>query len=95
MYKIFNMDFETETEFRQQMDQHTDMIHNNTLYGIDKAFNTDKDTVVVALLNGESVMGIPKEEWMDNLDNTEAYFASTEEYEKCAEVVQLKGRIIN
>jgi hypothetical protein len=93
MHKIINIDFESEIEFRQQMEEHADIIHNNTLYGIDESFNKDEDNVVVAFLNGDSIMAIPKEEWLSNLDNTLTYFISTEEYEKCTEVKQLIDKL--
>jgi hypothetical protein len=93
MYKIININFETEIEFRQQMAEHADTIHNNTLYGIDEAFNTDDDVTFVAFLNHDSIMAIPKDLWLENLENTLQYFISTEEYEKCSEVKQLVDKI--
>ena len=93
MYKIININFETEIEFQQQMAEHADTIHNNTLYGIDEAFNTDDDVTFVAFLNHDSIMAIPKDLWLENLENTLQYFISTEEYEKCSEVKQLVDKI--
>ena len=93
MYKIVNLNFETEIEFQQQMAEHADTIHNNTLYGIDEAFNTDDDVTFVAFLNHDSMMAIPKDLWLENLENTLQYFISTEEYEKCSEVKQLVDKI--
>jgi hypothetical protein len=93
MYKIININFETEIEFQQQMAEHADTIHNNTLYGIDEAFNTDDDVTFVAFLNHDSMMAIPKDLWLENLENTLQYFISTEEYEKCSEVKQLVDKI--
>lgn len=93
MYKIININFETEIEFQQQMAEHADTIHNNTLYGIDEAFNTDDDVTFVAFLNHDCMMAIPKDLWLENLENTLQYFISTEEYEKCSEVKQLVDKI--
>ena len=93
MYKIININFETEIEFQQQMAEHADTIHNNTLYGIDEAFNTDDDVTFVAFLNHDSIMAIPKDLWLENLENTLQYFISTEEYEKCSEVKQLVDKL--
>ena len=47
MHKVINITYETETEFRQQMEEHADTIHNNTLYGIDESFNTSSQLFVV------------------------------------------------
>ena len=93
MYKIVNLNFETDIEFQQQMAEHADTIHNNTLYGIDEAFNTDDDVAFIAFLNSDSIMAIPEEQWLENLDNTLNYFISTEEYEKCSEVKQLIDKL--
>ena len=93
MHKVINITYETETEFRQQMEEHADTIHNNTLYGIDESFNTDDDVAFIAFLNHDSIMAIPKEEWLENLQNTLDYFISTEEYEKCSEVKQLMDKL--
>lgn len=93
MYKIVNINFESDIEFQQQMAEHADAIHNNTLYGIDNAFNEDDDVTFIALLNDDSFLAIPKEQWLENLENTLQYFISTEEYEKCSEVKQLVDKI--
>ena len=94
MHKVINITYETETEFRQQMEEHADTIHNNTLYGIDEAFNTDDDVAFIAFLNHDSIMAIPEDQWLENLDNTLNYFISTEEYEKCSEVKQLMDKLV-
>ena len=93
MHKVINITYETDTEFMQQLEEHADTIHNNTLYGIDEAFNTDDDNAFIAFLNHDSVMAIPKGEWLDNLEHTLEYFESIEEYEKCSEVKQLIDKI--
>jgi len=93
MHKVINITYETDTEFRQQMEEYADIIHNNTLYGIDEAFNTDDDNAFIAFLNNDSIMAIPKGEWLDNLEHTLEYFESIEEYEKCSEVKQLIDKI--
>ena len=80
MYKQININFNSDTEFRQQMEEHANVLHNNTLYGIDEAFNKEGPDAFIAML---------KEEWLDNLGFTLEYFTSTEEYEKCLEVKQL------
>ena len=94
MHKVINITYETDTEFRQQIEKHADIIHNNTLYGIDEAFNTDDDVAFIAFLNHDSIMAIPEDQWLENLDNTLNYFISTEEYEKCSEVKQLIDKLV-
>ena len=93
MHKVINITYETETEFQQQLAKHADIIHNNTLYGIDESFNTDDDVAFIAFLKHDSIMAIPEEQWLENLDNTLNYFISTEEYEKCSEVKQLIDKL--
>ena len=93
MYKIVHINFVNEIEFQQQMSEHADAIHHNTLYGIDKAFNADEDVTFVALLNDDSFLAISKEQWMENLENTLDYFILTEEYEKSSEVKQLMNKL--
>lgn len=93
MHKVINITYETDIEFMQQLEEHADTIHNNTLYGIDEAFNTDDDVAFIAYLNHDSMMAIPEEQWLDNLDHTLNYFISTEEYEKCSEVKQLINKL--
>lgn len=93
MYKIVNLNFETEIEFQQQMAEHAETIHDNTLYGIDKAFNEEDDVTFIAFLNGDSMLAISKDDWLENLENTLDYFISTQEYEKCSEVKQLVDKI--
>ena len=74
-------------------DKYADIIHNNTLYGIYKAVSDDDDIAPIAFLNRDSLMAIPKEQWLDNLEHTLEYFISTEEYEKCSEVKQLVDKL--
>ena len=93
MHKVININFESDTEFHQQIAKHADTIHNNTLYGIDEAFNTNDDVAFIAFLNHDTIMAIPEEQWLENLENTLDYFISTEEYEKCSEVKQLLAKI--
>ncbi len=93
MHKVINITYETDTEFMQQMAKHADVIHNNTLYGIDEAFNTNDDVAFIAFLNHDSIMAIPQEQWLENLQNTLDYFISIEAYKKCSEVKQLIDKI--
>ncbi len=93
MHKVINIIYETDTEFMQQMEEHADTIHNNTLYGIDEAFNTDDDVAFIAFLNHDSIMAIPEDQWLENLENTLQYFIDIENYEKCSEVQQLINKI--
>ena len=93
MHKVINITYETDIEFMQQMEKHADTIHNNTLYGIDEAFNTDDDVAFIAFLNHDSIMAIPEDQWLENLENTLQYFLDIENYEKCSEVKQLMDKI--
>ena len=93
MHKVINITYETDTEFQQQLAKHADTIHNNTLYGIDESFNTNDDVAFIAFLNHDSIMAIPEDQWLENLQNTLDYFISTEEYEKCSEVKQLMDKL--
>jgi len=93
MHKVINIIYETDTEFMQQMEEHADTIHNNTLYGIDESFNINDDVAFIAFLNHDSIMAIPEEQWLENLENTLQYFIDIENYEKCSEVQQLINKI--
>jgi hypothetical protein len=77
----------------QQMEEHADTIHNNTLYGIDESFNINDDVAFIAFLNHDSIMAIPEDQWLENLENTLQYFIDIENYEKCSEVQQLINKI--
>jgi len=93
MYKVINMTFETDEELQQQLAEHTDAIHNNMLYGIDKSFNEDDDITIIAWLNHEYTVSIPKDQWIESLEFTLKYFITKEEYEKCSEVKQLIDKL--
>jgi hypothetical protein len=93
MHKVINIIYETDTEFMQQMEEHADTIHNNTLYGIDESFNINDDVAFIAFLNHDSIMAIPEDQWLENLENTLQYFIDIENYEKCSEVQQLINKI--
>ena len=75
------------------MEEHADTIHNNTLYGIDESFNINDDVAFIAFLNHDSIMAIPEDQWLENLENTLQYFIDIENYEKCSEVQQLINKI--
>ena len=87
--------FDSDVEFRQVMTDNAYEIHSRTLYGIDKAFNNNsKDDVVLAYLNDvDSILGIPHDCWLDNLEMTMEYFISIEDYERCQEVKQLMDKL--
>jgi hypothetical protein len=94
MKKVININFETESEFRQKMLDHAYEIHSNTLYAIDQSYNMDLNEAIIATLNDTDVMGIPKDAWVDNLDHSLGYFEGIEDYEKCAEIKQLINKLI-
>ena len=93
LLKIDN--YEDEFEFLQVMDEHAYEIHSRMLYTIDYAFNTDSnEEIIIAYLNDkETVLGVPKDSWIDNLETSLDYFEEIEDYTKCQEVQQLISKI--
>ena len=93
MYKKINIECNSDDEFDQAMYGLANDIHSNTLYAIDEAFNTNEEDAIIAYINTDGLLSIPKDLWVENLENTLDYFISTEEYEKCSEVKQLLTKI--
>ena len=90
--KIPTIKYNSEEQFRTALDNNAYDIHMRTLYGIDKAFNTNDDYVTIAYLetdNHVAELGIPDDVWIDNLEKSLDYFEEIEDYTKCQEVVQL------
>ena len=86
--------FDTDMQFHQALDDKAYEIHCRTLYAIDYAFNTDKDEVTIAYLNDrDTLLGAPKDVWLDNLQMSMDYFIDIEAYEKCQEVKQLMDKL--
>lgn len=84
--------YKSEAQFTTAMTDHAYDIHMRTLYGIDKAFNTNEDYVVIAYLqtdDSQAELGVPDDAWIDNLEKSLDYFEEIEDYTKCQEVVQL------
>ena len=88
MHKVINITYETDIEFMQQLEEHADTIHNNTLYGIDEAFNTDDDNAFIAFLL--AIINYLK------LDATsEAHKISSHQYDKLQSYVEFQsGQIL-
>jgi hypothetical protein len=84
--------YESQEQFTTAMSEHAHDIHMRTLYGIENAFNTDNDYVIIAYLetdNAVAELGVPDDVWIDNLEKSLDYFEEIEDYTKCQEVVQL------
>jgi len=84
--------FESDEQFTSAMANNEYDIHMRTLYGIDKAFNTNNDYVTIAYLETNDTvaeLGVPDDVWIDNLEKTLDYFEEIEDYTRCQEVVQL------
>ena len=47
----------------------------------------------IALNDKETVLGVPKDSWIDNLETSLDYFEEIEDYTKCQEVQQLISKI--
>ena len=90
--KIPTIKYESKEQFATAMADHAHDIHMRTLYGIDKAFNTNNDYVTIAYLETDDTvaeLGAPEDIWIDNLERTLDYFEEIEDYTRCQEVVQL------
>mgnify|MGYP001161481294 CR=1 FL=1 len=89
--------FDGDIEFRKVMSDNAYEIHSRTLYGIDKAFklNTTDDVILAYLNHADSMLGIPKDCWLDNLEMTLDFFISIEDYTKCQEVKELMDKLKN
>ena len=93
MKKVININFETESEFRQKMSDHAYEIHSNTIYIIAQSHIMGLDEAIIATLNDTDVMGIPKDAWLDNLNHSLEFFVGVEDYEKCEEIKQLINKL--
>ena len=94
--KIPTIKYESEEQFATAMSNNAHDIHMRTLYGIDKAFNTNNDYVTIAYLETDDTvaeLGAPEEIWIDNLEKSLDYFEEIEDYTKCQEVVQLLKKL--
>ena len=88
--------YESQEQFATAMADSAYDIHMRTLYGIDKAFNTNNDYVTIAYLETDDTvaeLGAPEEIWIDNLEKSLDYFEEIEDYTKCQEVVQLLKKL--
>jgi len=86
--------FDTDMQFHQALGDKAYEIHCRTLYAIDHAFNTDETEVTIAYLNDkDTLLGCPKDVWIDNLHMSIEYFIEIEDYEKCQEVKQLIDKL--
>ena len=90
--KIPTIKYKSQEHFATAMSDHAYDIHIRTLYGINKAFNTNDDYVTIAYLqtdDHEAELGIPDDVWIDNLEKSLDYFEEIEDYTRCQEVVEL------
>ncbi len=84
--------YESQEQFATAMADSAYDIHMRTLYGIDKAFNTNNDYVTIAYLETDghqAELGVPDDVWTDNLEKSLDYFEEIEDYTRCQEVVEL------
>jgi len=94
--KIPTIKYKSEEEFDTAMADNAHAIHLRTLYGINKAFNTNEDYVTIAYLETDDTvaeLGAPEDIWDDNLQKSLDYFEEIEDYTRCQEVVQLLEKL--
>ena len=90
---IPNIQFESEDEFLEQMQEHARAIHVRIMDAIDVSLLTGETDPLIAYLNGDYEMRLPIVDWLRNLEQTLMYFEMVEEYDKCQEVVELTNKV--
>ena len=90
---IPNLQFESEDEFLEQMQEHARAIHVRIMDAIDVSLLTGETDPLIAYLNGDYEMRLPIVDWLRNLEQTLMYFEMIEEYDKCQEVVELTKKV--
>ena len=90
---IPNLQFESEDEFLEQMQEHARAIHVRIMDAIDVSLLTGETDPLIAYLNGDYEMRLPIVDWLRNLEQTLMYFEMVEEYDKCQEVVELTKKV--
>ena len=90
---IPNLQFSTEDEFLEQMQEHAYAIHIRIMDAIDVSLLTGETDPLIAYLNDDYEMRLPIIDWLRNLEQTLMYFEAVEEYDKCQEVVELTKKV--
>ena len=90
---IPNLQFTTEEEFLEQMQEHARAIHIRIMEAIEIALLTGDTDPLIAFLNDDYEMHLPITDWIRNLEQTLLYFEAEEDYDKCQEVVSLTKKV--
>ena len=90
---IPNLQFTTEEEFLEQMQEHAYAIHIRILDAIEIALLTGETDPLIAFLNDDYEMHLPITDWIRNLEQTLLYFETEEDYDKCQDVVDLIKKV--
>ena len=90
---IPNLQFSTEDEFLEQMQEHAYAIHIRILDAIEVSMLTGETDPLIAYLNGDYEMRLPIVDWLRNLEQTLMYFESIEDYDTCQDVVDLTKKV--
>ena len=90
---IPNLQFETEAEFLEQMQEHSHDIHLRIMEAIDIALLTGETDPLIAFLNDDYEMRLPINDWIRNLEQTLLYFEAIEDYDQCKLVVALTNKV--
>ena len=90
---IPNLQFESEDEFLEQMQEHAHAIHVRIMDAIDVSLLTGETDPLIAYLNSDYEMRLPIVDWLRNLEQTLMYFEMVEEYDKCQDVVDLTKKV--
>jgi hypothetical protein len=90
---IPNLQFSTEDEFLEQMQEHAHAIHARILDAIEVSMLTGETDPLIAFLNDDYEMRLPIIDWIRNLEQTLMYFESVEDYDTCQDVVDLIKKV--
>jgi len=90
---IPNLQFTTEEEFLEQMQEHAYAIHIRILDAIEIALLTGETDPLIAFLNDDYEMHLPIKDWIRNLEQTLLYFEAEEDYDRCKDVVTLTNKV--
>ena len=90
---IPNLQFTTEEEFLEQMQEHAYAIHIRILDAIEIALLTGETDPLIAFLNDDYEMHLPVKDWIRNLEQTLLYFEAEEDYDRCKDVVTLTNKV--